>query len=89
MTGIRYDRDSYRAGFVHGLTGRRNIPPREIVDTLAWYSAFIEGKAVRLSGALRFRRYRPRPPRSPPPSQIPRNATPNNGGNEKWNTTTA
>ena len=58
MTGVRYDRRSYRAGYVSGLTGRRNIAPRAIVDSLAWHSGYIEGKAVRLSGALRFRRWR-------------------------------
>jgi hypothetical protein len=57
-SGVRYDPASYRAGYVAGLTGRPNIAPREIPDSLAWHSGFIEGKATRTSGALRFRRYK-------------------------------
>jgi hypothetical protein len=66
MTGIRYDCQSYYAGYVAGLVGRANIVPRETRDPLAWYSAFIEGQAVRLSGALRFPRWRPPGPLDPP-----------------------
>jgi hypothetical protein len=58
MTGVRYDRESYRAGYTAGLVGRPNIAPPEIVDSLAWYSGYVEGKASRSSGALRFRRYK-------------------------------
>jgi len=66
MTGVRYDAKSYRAGYVAGLLGRRNQPGPEIRDSLAFRSAYIEGKAVRLSGALRFRRWRSGRPEEPP-----------------------
>jgi len=58
-SGVRYDPASYRAGYTAGLVGRRNIAPLEIVDSLAWYSGYIEGKATREAGALRFPRWRP------------------------------
>jgi hypothetical protein len=72
MTGVRYDRESYRAGYVAGLTGRRNIAPLEIPDGLAWYSGYIEGKATREAGALRFPRWRPRSPAYAEGRPVPR-----------------
>jgi len=45
--GVRYDPESYRAGYLAGLSGRPSEPPRTIVDSLAWLSGYIEGKARR------------------------------------------
>jgi len=72
MNGVRYDRDDYYTGYTAGLVGRPNIAPQGTRDQLAWYSGFIEGKAVRLSGALRFPRWRPIRPAYAEGRPIPR-----------------